>query len=123
MAAAVSVGLIVVETRSFTLDGVRYSFRDSSDPCNRCGGDGTVDLGSGPITCPQCKGSGTGENNVDLDDGEEQLSALARVVEDGRAIMTSSRLRLETKRYSPAPLPSVKTEPRKSFSAGTLRGH
>jgi HK97 family phage prohead protease len=39
--------------------------------CHRCNGGGQVDLGAGPITCPQCAGSGTGENNADNDDGDD----------------------------------------------------
>ena len=35
--------------------------------CNRCGGDGTVSLQDQDITCPQCKGTGTGENNAGQD--------------------------------------------------------
>lgn len=65
VAAAVSAGPVVLQCRSFTLDGRTYTLRDAIDrpddldsahlDCARCGGRGTIDLGYGPISCPNCK--------------------------------------------------------------------
>ena len=100
--------LAVVEVRGFRLNGTTYTLRDveldSDSLCNRCGGDGVVALtdGAGKVTCPLCKGTGTGENNADLTDGDgskqqtnTQVSlAAARVSADARA-------KLEALRYPP----------------------
>ena len=41
------------------------SGRSAETPtCNRCDGDGQIPLQGQAVQCPQCKGSGTGENNA-----------------------------------------------------------
>jgi uncharacterized protein len=101
MAAVVSTGRVVVEMRSFTLDGVRYEMRnpdeddvtDGAGHCNRCGGGGTIVLQGKGTTCPQCRGTGTAENNAKVTDGDGQtLSAPS---------LAAARASLEALRYPP----------------------
>lgn len=83
-AAAVSRAPVVVEARSFTLDGRRYEVRGAAallardadaGTCNRCRGTSTITLQGVDVTCPQCKGTGTGENNsAAVDDSDERLA-------------------------------------------------
>jgi HK97 family phage prohead protease len=62
---------------------------EDEDLCNRCGGDGSISLQGKTVPCPQCKGSGTGENNATVTDAE--LKAMAQ----------RARLRLAQLRYPP----------------------
>jgi HK97 family phage prohead protease len=38
--------------------------RAAGDDCNRCDGEGTIDLGGDTVECPQCGGTGSGSNNA-----------------------------------------------------------
>lgn len=83
-AAIVSRAPVVVEARSFVLDGQRYEVRgaaalaaraDAAGVCNRCQGATTVTLKGAEVTCPLCKGSGTGENNSATDEESDDRLA------------------------------------------------
>lgn len=71
--------------------------RDDSpvNACNRCAGEGSIVLQSGVVSCPLCKGSGTGENNATV----EQQLALYRDAQDLSDSFRRDRLRLEQLRY------------------------
>jgi HK97 family phage prohead protease len=78
---------VIVEMRSFVLDGTRYDVRTStSSSCARCGGDGSV-----TITCPQCKG--------DPHDGDEALSYVPYDFSADHRSLGLARVR--AKRYPP----------------------
>jgi HK97 family phage prohead protease len=72
----------VVEMRMVELDGQRLVLgghrRAKGDDCNRCQGDGTINITGTDIVCPLCGGTGTGEANaiVDDNDGDEAARSL-----------------------------------------------
>jgi HK97 family phage prohead protease len=61
-----------------------------ADTCNRCNGDGTIVLQGQTVTCPQCLGSGDGENNAD----DSTLGALLVPDHTARARLALARLRV-----------------------------
>lgn len=82
----------------------RRSRRAAADACNRCEGATTIDLGAGPITCPQCKGTGTGENNLKIDaatvksEGAEALALSTINISRARADLEVAAARARTRR-------------------------
>jgi hypothetical protein len=71
--------------------------RAAGDDCNRCDGEGTVHLQGQPVQCPQCKGTGTGENNASDDDEIDRMLQRAKWHMD----ILKGRLMLEKLRYPP----------------------
>ena len=64
---------------------------DEEQPsCNRCGGDGTISMGSQTLTCPQCGGSGDASGNA-----AQLAGGLVTAPWDSRG----ERARLEALRY------------------------
>ena len=55
-AAAKKMGIGDDESKSLT--------RAAGDDCSRCDGEGTIKLDGNTLECPQCGGSGSGENNA-----------------------------------------------------------
>lgn len=73
-ASVIAQGVTVVESRSFTLAGRRYDFREDAsdvDQCNRCRGSGSITLQGNSVTCPQCGGDGgTSGNTANTDEAK-----------------------------------------------------
>jgi DnaJ-class molecular chaperone len=80
-----------------------------ADNCNRCDGEGTIDLGGKSTTCPQCNGSGGSEGNaqLSLSAGRASTGARARLdayltdEADARQSSVRAHLLLAKLRYPP----------------------
>ena len=93
MAGAVGGGLVVVETRSFRLDGQEYSFREpTAAACNRCNGEREIILQGHRVTCPQCSGDGGPSGNAPS--GDSSLSYVPSYVGIARARLRLAELRV-----------------------------
>jgi HK97 family phage prohead protease len=69
------------------------SRRAEGDNCNRCSGEGTIQLGGKSITCPQCGGTGSSEGNS-VDTSDDDASTRNVFALDAELVAQRSRLRL-----------------------------
>jgi hypothetical protein len=81
MAPTVSRNLVVLECRSFSLDGQQYDMRtpEGDDPCNRCQGEGSIVLKGLMVPCPQCGGDGGSSGNAKFPAEQGDGEALSRL--------------------------------------------
>jgi HK97 family phage prohead protease len=84
-------GSVALRQRFFDRPALGRTVRasDTESKCNRCKGDGTIVLQEKDVTCPQCGGTGTGENNAGNVGSDSDDVRLAR-------------LQLELLRYPPS---------------------